>query len=124
MVAHRSPFRPIARLVGSLLILSALVAGPAEAATFVVNSTGDEAAAAPIDGVACNSTVGTCTLRAAIEEANAAAGLDIIHFNIAGPVPLTIVLGSALPALSAQVTIDGTTQRGWVNAGPTRPSSS
>ena len=58
------------------------------------------------------------TLRAAIEEANAVAGADTIHFNIpitetgysASPLAFTISPASALPNITDPVTIDGTTQ--------------
>lgn len=45
-------------------------------ATYVVNSVAD-----PGDGT-CNTT--ECTLREAIEAANASSGLDLIAFNIPG----------------------------------------
>ncbi len=47
------------------------------AATFVVNSTTDAVDATPGDGV-CATAGAVCTLRAAITEANALAGDDII----------------------------------------------
>ncbi|HVO25627.1 MAG TPA: choice-of-anchor Q domain-containing protein [Candidatus Margulisiibacteriota bacterium] len=47
------------------------------AATFVVNSTADAVDVAPGDGV-CATTVATCSLRAAIQEANALGGADTI----------------------------------------------
>src|SRR3954468_19623754 len=50
------------------------------AATFVVNSTSDTADASVGDGV-CADASGGCTLRAAIQEANAAAGTDTINFH-------------------------------------------
>ncbi len=67
----------IAALVSSL----ALTAAPARAANgravFIVNSLLDRVDAAPGNG-ACATATGTCTLRAAIQEANAAAGSDVI----------------------------------------------
>jgi CSLREA domain-containing protein len=50
----------------------------AETATFTVNSSSDAPDANPGDGV-CASSAGVCTLRAAIEEANALAGRDTIN---------------------------------------------
>lgn len=47
------------------------------AATFTVNSTADATDALPGDGV-CDNGTGSCTLRAAIREANALAGADTI----------------------------------------------
>src|SRR2546426_9701517 len=83
----------------------------ADAATFTVNSTADTTDAAPGDGV-CDDGGGACTLRAAIEEANAHAGADTIAFSIGSGVQ-TITPGSQLPAILEPVTIDGTTQPGF-----------
>ncbi len=80
----------------------------------VVNSTGDADDALPGNGV-CATSTGTCTLRAAIDEANARSGADTINFNIAGSGVQTIQLASALPTLSdttGGTTIDGYTQPG------------
>ncbi len=95
--------------VGLLLLGSLLASGRVEAAVFTVNSTGEEVDAVPGDA-ACLTAVATCTLRAAIQEANALAGADSIHFNIGGGGVQTITLTSALPFISQAVTIDGTTQ--------------
>lgn len=73
-------------------------------ATFTVDSLLDTADAAPGDGI-CNTGAGICTLRAAIQEANAFAGTDTINFSVSG----TIILGSVLPAITQQVNITGTT---------------
>ena len=94
----------------------------------VVNSTGDSGDASPGDNL-CD-TGGTnsegdpeCTLRAAIQEANADPAVDTIHFAISTSDPGYLVVpgawasspGSPLPSVSATVTIDGTTQSGWVS---------
>src|SRR2546427_7295051 len=50
---------------------------PAAAATFTVNDTADAVDAVPGDGF-CATAGGTCTLRAAIQEANALPGPDTI----------------------------------------------
>ena len=57
---------------------------------------------------------GAGSLRQAIIDANANAGADTIEFNIAGSGTQVITLASALDAITDQVTIDGTTQTGWV----------
>jgi CSLREA domain-containing protein len=64
----------------TFLCLLFLVIGsaPAGAVTFTVDSTQDEVDAAPGDG-ACATATGTCTLRAAIQEANALPGVDAIE---------------------------------------------
>jgi len=85
---------------------------------FIVNSTGDGSDDRPGDGV-CDTVAmvgddAECTLRAAIQEANASANLsgapDRIHFDIAGSGPHTITPGSMLPTIGEAVVIDGTTE--------------
>lgn len=83
----------------SIALCLALAAGATTAATFTVTSTADTGAAG--------------TLRWAIGQANGAGGADIIAFNIPGAGARIITLGSALPALSTPITIDGTTQPGY-----------
>jgi CSLREA domain-containing protein len=66
--------------VAALAAGLALSAGPApaaHAANFTVNSTADAVDASPGDGE-CATAGGVCTLRAAIQEANALAGPDTI----------------------------------------------
>lgn len=53
-------------------VLVTLLSTPVMAATFVVNSTGDQADISTGDGV-CSTNAGTYTLRAAIQQANASA---------------------------------------------------
>lgn len=100
---------------GALVLGSLLAVGPAQAATFVVNSNADDNAVGPTSDGICDSQPGppvACTLRAALQEANALAGPDIVHFSI-GSGPVTIVPNSSLPNITEQVTIDGTTQPGY-----------
>ena len=102
-----------------LLASAAYIALPkhAQAATtFTVTSTTDDVDSPdnnPGDGVCASDNVGNpCTLRAAIEEANALAGADTIEFNITpldGSVK-TIAPNSQLPDITSQLTIDGYTQ--------------
>jgi len=93
-------------LLGCVFIFT----GSVSAATFTVDSTGDEAA---VDAsVSCDTSEDTCTLRAAIEAANAQAGADAIEFNIAGSGLHTITPASEFPYIDEQLTIDGTTQTG------------
>ncbi len=66
-------FLSIAIFVSAL----ALVSLDAQAATFVVNTTDDTDDAAPGDGV-CATASANCSFRAALSEANALAGDDII----------------------------------------------
>ncbi|MGE5276881.1 MAG: IPT/TIG domain-containing protein [Acidobacteriota bacterium] len=93
------------RAVGSVLLFGALSAAAAGLpTTFTVNSTNDKADKTIGDGV-CADTDGNCTLRAAIQEANANAGTDTIAFGISG----TITVGSELPHVTDPVIIDGGT---------------
>lgn len=81
-----------------LLALIAIAAGGADraaAATFLVDSITDAPDADPGDG-ACASAAGPCTLRAAIQEANALDGADTISL-MAG----TYTLAIANPATSS-----------------------
>ncbi len=78
---------------------------------FVVNTTGDIADALPGDGF-CNDGSGNCSLRAAIQEANAFAGANIIDFGIPGGCPQAIFPSTALPAITESVTINGYSQTG------------
>lgn len=79
-------------------------------ATFAVNSVSDLPDSNPGDGAcAVTPTAGNfCTLRAAIEEANATAAADTITFNI-GTGTQTILLNSSLPTITNPLTIDGLT---------------
>jgi CSLREA domain-containing protein len=84
--------------------------------TFVVTSALDTADATPGNGV-CADSLGRCTLRAAITEADWLAGEDAINFNIAGAAPVRIQIGSRLPLITSRsggVTIDGYSQPGSV----------
>ncbi len=87
--------------------------GAAPSGATVVNSTGDGPDVAPGNGQ-CETAAGNgiCTLRAAIQETNAAAGADVINFNIPGAGVHTITPASQLPNITETVTIDGYTQPG------------
>lgn len=121
LLMERTPaFKAVVVLVVALmvagLVAAAPLARPALAAEFTVNSTGDGGDQAP-SGV-CNTApfpVGTepeCTLRAAIEEANATTGADTINFNIGGTGVKTISPASFLPVITESVVIDGYTEPG------------
>src|SRR5688500_13827104 len=99
------------RIVGFLAATLLLHPTETAAATFTVNSIGDASDATPGDGL-CDSGGSVCTLRAAIEEANANAGSDTIHFSI-GTGAQTIAPATGYPAITETVTIDGTTQPGY-----------
>ncbi len=63
-----------------LALAAGCIAGSAYARVFVPDSELDGADVLVGDGV-CASAAGTCTLRAAVQEANALAGLDEIHLR-------------------------------------------
>jgi len=74
-----------------------LTAVPVAAATFTVTNTNDS---------------GAGSLRQAILDANASAGVDVIAFGVPGGGVHTITSTSPLPAITDAVTIDGYTQPG------------
>ncbi len=79
--------------------------------TFVVNTTADNGDATP-DG-ACNDGANHCSLREAIQEANAAPGEDLISFAIPGAGVHTLTPASALPPITEIADLDATTQPGF-----------
>ena len=103
-------YRP--KMPKSLLIPALLAASAAQAATFTVTDAGD----APLGGaVHCNPGSTTCTLRAAIERANANIDADTIAFGFGGAA-ITIAVTAPLPPIAFPVTIDGTTNGGTPNS--------
>ena len=111
------PMRLNADAVSDLIVLRSGSVAPAvvlsaSALTLTVNTNGDTPDATPGNGI-CADSVGNCTLRAAIQEANASAGADTINFGISGAGVHTITVTSSLPTITGAVTIDGTTQSGY-----------
>ena len=107
-------------VAGMMAAFSLMPTLPAHAATtFTVNSTADTPDAFPTSST-CDTDVFTsenqCTLRAAIQQANATAGADAINFNISGTGVKTIAVGAtglgALPKITYPVSINGYTQPG------------
>ncbi len=80
LVTGRSRWQRLARLLIILIVLSVLAVPiwRVFAYSFVVNSTADRVDSNPGDGV-CRTSANTCTLRAAIQEANASPGLDSLY---------------------------------------------
>jgi CSLREA domain-containing protein len=82
MVGEAVGRRRIRALAVALSVVACALAVPAVASAeeFVVDSTADEADSAP--GVGCLVAIEECTLRAAIEAANASEGeFDVIGFD-------------------------------------------
>src|SRR5215470_7815584 len=75
------------------VLLSLPGAAPARATTFIVDSTADAVDATPGDGI-CASGAGMCTLRAAIQEANAHPGPDTVQL---GDLHYTLAIAPADP---------------------------
>lgn len=113
------PMRLNADALSDLVILkggpsSLTVAVTASSSTFTVNSTGNGDDCDTKDGICSTGSIdtktgkcvltGICTLRAAIEQANASPGADAINFTVTSISP-----GGGLPQITGPVTIDGTT---------------
>jgi CSLREA domain-containing protein len=114
-------------LAACALLFVLCAAATARAATFTVNSASDVSDRNPGDGIcrSSNATGSVCSLRAAIEEADALAGSDTINFSIAtgsltGGVAVINVVNGTL-TITETVTIDGATQT--TNRGDTNPGS-
>src|SRR5262245_44482005 len=86
----RTPCRNMRAVLAMVVSCLALPIG-AHAASFVVNGTEDAGDANPGDGI-CATAIATCTLRAAIQEANAQPDADSITVP-AGTVTLTGAAG-------------------------------
>ncbi|HEX8753321.1 MAG TPA: right-handed parallel beta-helix repeat-containing protein [Solirubrobacterales bacterium] len=115
MLSGQAGRRPGWALVAGLIALACLFSSGSASAfsgpeVFEVNSTADEADAAPGSG-GCLTAAGKCTLRAAIEESNENLGeLDTIEFDenlFDGQPGSTIALATSLPKIVDRTTIEG-----------------
>src|SRR4051812_30887712 len=98
--------RLLTRLFCALVItlsalFTSLLAPTVSASNFTINSVADTPDANTSDSI-CADAGGACTLRAAIQQANADPSGDVIGFSVNGTINLT----SALPALSKSMTIN------------------
>ena len=103
--------------VAALVCLSVALEAPsaqAVAGSYVVSAIGDQPDVNPGDGV-CLTSAATCTLRAALTEANLDHRASSITFAIPGTGVHTILLTSALPTLTD--TAGGTTINGYSQPG-------
>ncbi len=98
----------------AVVLWGRLVPSADAASTFVVNSTGDGSDANIVDNI-CDDGAGRCTLRAAIQQANATPGADTVNFRI-GTGPQTITPAFSLPSVNESLTIDATTQPGFTGS--------
>ena len=107
--------RCLARGFLPTVVVCLIAATPASAAVFQVDSAADAVDAAPGDGV-CASAADGCTLRAAVQEANALAGADRIdvpagtyRLSLAGPNEEADVTGDL--DVTSDVTLVGASAR-------------
>lgn len=106
--------RPWLLLVSLLCLPSAALA-----VDYTVDTTTSAVDATPGDGQ-CRTAAGQCSLRAAVQEANARPGLDLIRFNIGAGGVQQINLAhtdaggnTSSLAISDALSIDGSTQPGF-----------
>ena len=138
-ISHQNPFIPhrressvkqerllsICRFSFSLPLIAAFLCFNLWAnTTFIVNSLGNGTDVNPGDG-SCNDGAGQCTLRAAIVEANALAGLDTIELAPGATYTLTVDISPpneiGLPTIQSNVIINGhgaTVQRSSTSGTP------
>jgi CSLREA domain-containing protein len=100
----------VCAIVGPAVVLGS-GAEPVSAATFAVNTTSDARDTNPGDGV-CRTAANTCSLRAAIQEANAVSTADTITvpagvFSLNSPDPGGYTTGTRALQISSNVTIRG-----------------
>ncbi|MCB1559767.1 MAG: right-handed parallel beta-helix repeat-containing protein [Xanthomonadales bacterium] len=115
---HPSRTHRLSALIAATLMLTGL---PAMAATFTVDSIFDDGDSNPGDGV-CDRVAGgpvSCTLRAAIEQANAngnPGATDYIEFDLPTSSSIALVInigGTPLPTITQRLVIDGRTATGY-----------
>ena len=118
--------RPSSTLIGAVIIqfLALTLAVPTigGAATFTVGSVADFPDTNPGDGL-CRTSTPFCTLRAAVQEANALAGDDVVILPAAGPYRLT-QFGASEDAgatgdldVTSNITVRGTGPQGAIVQG-------
>lgn len=86
-----------------VLAVFCVIASSAGAIDLIVDSTLDEIDAAPGDGACVSTPSGACTVRAAVMEANASAGLDVI---IVPPGTFTLTIGGTGEDVAATGDLD------------------
>ncbi len=113
-VAQAAPVAPAAPVAEAVPVAPAAPAQGVPSNTIVVDSNDDRADVDVADGV-CRTAAGTCSLRAAIAEANWRPGPNTITFAIPGNGVHTITAATPLPDIAdttGPITIDGYTQPG------------
>ena len=103
---RRRPQR-ILLVIAACVLLVPYAPPTVRAATFTVTVATDD------DGSSCTDP---CSLRQAINAANASPGADTISFAITGTGPHVIAPTTGLPTITGQLTLDATTQPGTGSA--------
>ncbi len=118
--------KTITRILLIVPITFCFTAG-ASAATFSVNTTADSADANPGDGV-CADSGGSCSLRAAISQANALPGADIITLGAATYTQTLAAANEDLNAggdwdITSDITINGVSQASTILQAAATPNT-
>lgn len=113
MSENTTPTKPRVSITNILItaFLFILMTVSASAAVFTVNGSADTNDANTGDSN-CADTAGNCTLRAAIEQANASVGSDTITFSLAAPSTINLTLGEL--SITEDVTIFGAGARNLI----------
>lgn len=109
---HIPAMRPLLLALPIVAAAATLSARRAPAAVFAVDAVRDDGDAAPGDG-RCATVRGDCTLRAALQEANASRGVDTVELP-AGTFPL----GGSVLAVTESVVLAGEGSPATTIAGP------
>jgi hypothetical protein len=104
--SNTQTFAAAASGLGSLEALDRARGPQAPAATYIVDTNLDT------NLTACTDAADDCTLRGALNNANANSSTDIINFALPGPSFTINVTGSGLPPIIYPVVIDGYSQSG------------
>lgn len=96
-------------LLGGLVFPGGRVFAGGVGPTFTVTLVNEGSDAHPGDGV-CAIASGPCTLRAALQEANANVDMNTIQFALPGSGVRAMTITSPLPNITSPVLLDGTSQ--------------
>jgi hypothetical protein len=99
----RSTLPMAGRATATGLLLALLGVLAANGAPLLVDSLGDEPETTGVGDGLCQSSAGTCTLRAALQEAESTPEEDVVTFTVTG----TIAIGAPLPPLASSLRILG-----------------
>lgn len=114
----------VAVLFATLLVSTIGPVALHAAGPYVVNSIADDDDASAGDGL-CMTALNECTLRAAIQQANADGAATTINFGFSGSGVHTITTTHlpGFPIATVPLIIDGRSQTGWVAATAATPAT-